>query len=80
MPMCVRHIAAHGITPEEVVQVFERGFERRKPNRSEPGRWVVRDYTAAKRFLVVSFELEWLAELNCWGVTPVTAFEPMPEL
>lgn len=71
----VSHVAANGLTPEQCEQVVRRGFKDRQVNRTDPQRWIVEDFTDAGLSVVVSFELEWIEELNCWGITPVTAFE-----
>ncbi|MCC6680400.1 MAG: BrnT family toxin [Phycisphaeraceae bacterium] len=75
----VAHIAEHGITPDEVEQVLADCLEQRESDRAHPDRWIVMGYTGTERFLVVAFELTWVASWNCWAVYPLTAFEPGEE-
>ena len=70
------HVAEHDVTRDEFAQVLELGFHLREPSRSRPDRWEVEGFTDQARYLIVVFELDNLTELNAWGVTPVTAYEP----
>lgn len=72
----VAHIAEHDVTPDEVEQVLEDGFDRRVPDRVKPERWIVFGFTANRRYLKVVIDLDWADEWACWAVYPVTAFEP----
>jgi uncharacterized DUF497 family protein len=64
----VRHCAEHGVTPEEVEQVFENILDTDRSRTS--GRPVVFGLTNAGRHLMVVFEI-----VDDSTVNPITAYE-----
>jgi hypothetical protein len=67
----------HYLRPDfQSLQEGAKAPRHEQQDRAFPERWIVQGYTQAGRFLVVAFELEWLAEWNSWSVYPVNAFEP----
>ena len=64
----VQHCAAHGITPEEVEEVFENATDADTSRSS--GRPVLFGDTRAGRHIMVAYE-----EIDADTVYPVTAYE-----
>lgn len=64
----IRHIAAHGVTPDEVEHVLANPIESDVSETS--GRPVVFGYTAAGRFLAVVYE-----QIDAITVYPITAYD-----
>ena len=71
----VRHIAEHGVTPEEVEEVLNDPAGETGHSRSS-GRPVTFGYTAAGRPLLVVWEV---VEQDPLVVYPITAYEPEDE-
>lgn len=64
----IRHIAEHGVTPDEVELVLANPIESDVSETS--GRPIVFGYTAAGRFLAVVYE-----RIDAITVYPITAFD-----
>lgn len=65
-------IEAHGVSPEEVQEVFEDPGAILEASRSS-GRPIVKGYTAAGRYLVVVYEEE---DADPLRIYPITAYGP----
>ncbi|MFZ1932396.1 MAG: hypothetical protein WCB27_22985 [Thermoguttaceae bacterium] len=70
----VRHIAEHGVTPEEVEEVLN-DWHARTTYSASSGRPITFGWTAAGRYLAVVWEV---AEEDPLTIYPVTAY-PAPE-
>jgi uncharacterized DUF497 family protein len=64
----IRHMAVHGVTPDEVEHVLARPIESDVSESS--GRPIVFGYTAGGRFLAVVYE-----QIDAITVYPITAFD-----
>jgi uncharacterized DUF497 family protein len=63
-----RHMAEHGVTPDEVEHVLANSIESDVSDSS--GRPIVFGYTASGRFLAVVYE-----QIDAVTVYPITAFD-----
>ena len=70
----VQHIAEHGVTPDEVEEVFNDQYNQTEYSASS-GRPITFGWTAAERYLAVVWEL---IEDDPLVLYPITAY-PVPE-
>lgn len=70
----VRHIAEHGITPEEAEEVVRDGYEAAVASRTS-GRPMVFGWTSTGKYLAVTFEI---VDADAPQVYVITAFEAPP--
>ncbi|MCC6681156.1 MAG: hypothetical protein IT445_09690 [Phycisphaeraceae bacterium] len=68
----IEHMAEHGVTVDEADQVLRACFDAREPSAADSGRWIVKGFTPAGRFLVVVFDD--YPDLDL--VVGITAYEP----
>ena len=74
----IRHIAEHGVTPEEVEEVLNDGHSRMSYSASS-GRPITFGWTEAGRYLAVVWEIADEEPLTAYPITAYPAPEPGQE-